>query len=105
MSLFFSCTVLNSVGKRQNAFLSSCVGYLATRSGRFEYSGSRGCGTGAGKFHTSARALALPNTWQPWFFILTRMIPPQESVFQFLPSAFFFSSSLHSSHPPSSFCS
>ena len=34
MSLFLSCTVLNSVGRRQKAFLSSCVGYLATRSGR-----------------------------------------------------------------------
>ena len=34
MSLFFSCTVLYSVGRRQKAFLSSCVGYLATRSGR-----------------------------------------------------------------------
>src|SRR4029077_11780746 len=38
---FFSCTDLYSVGSRQNAFLSSCVGYLATRSERGEYSGSR----------------------------------------------------------------
>src|SRR5258705_3733869 len=30
----FCCTVLSSVGRRQKAFLSSCVGYLATRSGR-----------------------------------------------------------------------
>src|SRR5947207_15359048 len=54
------CTVLNSVGRRQKAFLSSCVGYLATRSGRGEYSGSRCCGTPSGKFHTTARAFALP---------------------------------------------
>src|SRR5688572_837844 len=30
----FCCTVLKSVGIRQKAFLSSCVGYFATRSGR-----------------------------------------------------------------------
>src|SRR3984893_14629278 len=36
--MFSCCTVLNSVGSRQNAFLSSWVGYLATMSGRGEYS-------------------------------------------------------------------
>src|ERR1700716_1556652 len=30
----FCCTVLKSVGRRQNAFLSSWLGYFATRSGR-----------------------------------------------------------------------
>src|SRR5690606_18249908 len=33
-STFFCCKDLYSVGIRQNLFLSSCVGYLATRSGR-----------------------------------------------------------------------
>src|SRR6266699_2121368 len=55
------CTVLYSVGSRQKAFLSSCVGYFATMSGRGEYKGSRCCGMPSGKFHTMARALALPN--------------------------------------------
>src|SRR6266536_3941957 len=100
---FFSCTVLYSVGSRQNAFLSSCVGYLATRSGRGEYSGSRCCGIASGKFQTTARALALPNGWLPWFFMNTRIIPHEISVFQFLPSAAFFSSSVSSSHHPSFF--
>src|SRR5690242_5546672 len=36
MSLFLSCTLLYSVGRRQKVFLSSCVGYFATRSGRGE---------------------------------------------------------------------
>src|SRR5271169_3504706 len=62
---FFCCTDLYSVGSRQKTFLSSWVGYLATRSGRGEYSGSRCCGMASGKFHTIARALALPNGWQP----------------------------------------
>ena len=57
----------------------------------------------SGKFHTTARAFALPNGWQPWFFIATRMIPPDMSVFQFLPSAAFFSASVSSSHQPSFF--
>ncbi|MNY36288.1 hypothetical protein D3C86_1707650 [compost metagenome] len=95
------CTDLYSVGRRQNAILSSWVGYLATMSGRVEYSGSRCCGIGSGKFQTTARALALPNGWQPWFFMTTRWIPPERSVFQFLPSAAFFSASVRSSHQPS----
>src|SRR3990172_8312604 len=52
MFLFFSCTDLYTVGRRQNAFLSSCVGYLSTMSGRGEYSGSRCSGMASGKFHT-----------------------------------------------------
>src|SRR6266581_6662573 len=32
LAMLSCCTVLYSVGRRQNAFLSSCVGYLATRS-------------------------------------------------------------------------
>src|SRR5476649_2685685 len=32
-SLFLSCTDLKSVGSRQNAILSACVGYFSTRSG------------------------------------------------------------------------
>src|SRR5207248_6512488 len=96
------CTLLYSVGKRQNAFLSSCVGYFATRSGRGEYSGSRCSGTPSGKFHTTARAFALPHGWQPCF-IATRWMPPERSVFQFLPSAAFFSPSVRSSHQPSFF--
>src|SRR3954463_13057735 len=99
-STFLSCTDLYSVGMRQKAFLSSWVGYLATMSGRVPYSGSRCLGTGSGKFHTSARALALPNGSQPCF-IETRWMPPERSVFQFLPSACFFSSSESSSHQPS----
>ena len=51
--------VLYSVGRRQNAFLSSCVGYLATSSGRLLYSGSRCCGTGSGKFHTTRTRLGV----------------------------------------------
>ena len=39
------------------------------------------------------------------FFMVTRMMPPEVSVFQFLPSAFFFSSSVSSSHQPSFFSS
>src|SRR6267154_4851028 len=105
MSLFFSWIDLYSVGRRQNAFLSSWVGYLSTRSARMPYSGSRCCGMPSGKFHTIARALALPNGWQPWFFITTRWMPPARSVFQFLPSASFFSSSVSSSHQPSFFTS
>src|SRR6185503_4063849 len=34
MSLFFSCTDLKRVGRRQNAILSAWVGYFSTRSGR-----------------------------------------------------------------------
>ena len=102
---FFSCTVLNSVGKRQKAFLSSCVGYLATRSGRVPYSGSRCCGMLSGKFHTMARALPLPKGRQPWFFITTRMMAPVGSVFQFLPSALACSSGVSSPHQPSFFIS
>ena len=105
MSLFFSCTVLNSVGRRQKALRSSCVGYLATRSGRLLYKASRCTGMGSGKFHTTARARALPNGWQPWLFIATRMMAPVGSVFQFLPSALVFSSSVSSSHQPSFFSS
>src|SRR5438105_7221175 len=78
---FASWTDLYSVGKRQNAFLSSCVGYFATRSGRGEYSGSRCSGTPSGKFHTTARAFALPHGWQPCF-IATRWLPPERPVFQ-----------------------
>src|SRR6476646_6238384 len=99
---FASCTDLKSVGKRQNVFLSSCVGYLATRSGRGEYSGSRCWGIPSGKFHTMARALALPQKCAPCF-IVTRWMPPDRSVFQFLPSAAFFSASVNSSHQPSFF--
>src|SRR3984893_13093318 len=98
------CTVLKRVGRRQNAFLSSCVGYLATMSGRGEYKGSRCCGMLSGKFQTMARALALPKGWQP-SFIATRWMPPERSVFQFLPSAAFFSASVRSSHQPSFFSS
>src|SRR5476649_1802500 len=105
MSLFFSCTDLYSVGMRQNAFLSSWVGYFATMSGRGEYSGSRCSGTPSGKFHTTARALALPQKWQPCTFITTRWIPPERSVFQFLPSASVFSAAVKSSHQPSFFSS
>src|SRR4029079_5024776 len=47
---FFSWMLLYCVGKRQNAFLSSWVGYLATRSGRGEYKGSRECGMASGAF-------------------------------------------------------
>src|SRR5437764_7371154 len=103
-STFFCCTDLYSVGSRQNAFLSSWVGYLATRSGRGEYSGSRCCGMPSGKFQTIARAFALPKGWQPCFSV-TRWMPPERSVFQFLPSAAFFSSSVSSSHQPSFFMS
>ncbi len=39
--------------------------------------------------------------WQPWFFIVTRMMPPERSVFQFLPSASFCSSGVSSFHQPS----
>src|SRR5262250_2700717 len=92
-STFFCCTDLYSVGRRQNAFLSSWVGYLATRSGRGEYKGSLCCGIPSGKFHTTARALALPKGWQPCF-IATRWMPPEMSVDQLLPSASFFSASL-----------
>src|SRR5215472_1026111 len=103
-STFFCCTDLYSVGSRQNAFLSSCVGYLATKSGRGEYRGSRCCGIPSGKFQTTARALALPHGCTPCF-IVTRWIPPERSVFQFLPSAAFFSASVSSSHQPSFFIS
>src|SRR5437773_4302244 len=99
-STFFCWTLLYSVGNRQNAFLSSCVGYFATRSGRGEYNGSRCCGMPSGKFHTMARALALPQGCTPRF-IVTRCMPPDRSVFQFLPSAAFFSASVKSSHHPS----
>src|SRR5687767_10217364 len=98
------CTELNSVGRRQNTLTSSCVGYFSTRSGRGLNSGSRCCGTGSGKFHTTARALALPNGWQPCFSA-TRWMPPERSLAQVLPSASFFSSSLSSSHQPSFFSS
>src|SRR5690242_20043845 len=101
---FFCCTDLYRVGSRQNAFLSSWVGYFSTRSGRGEYSGSRCCGMPSGKFHTIARALALPQKWTPCN-IVTRWMPPDRSVFQFLPSAAFFSASVSSSHQPSFFIS
>src|SRR5713226_8447883 len=100
----FCCTDLNSVGRRQKTFTSSCVGYFSTRSGRGEYSGSRCCGIGSGKFHTTARALALPNGWQPCLSA-TRWMPPERSLAQVLPSASFFSSSESSSHHPSFFSS
>src|SRR5439155_3710605 len=96
------CTDLYSVGSRQNTFTSSWVGYFSTRSGRGEYSGSRCCGMPSGKFQTTARALALPNGWQPCF-IATRWMPPEVSFAQVLPSATFFSSSVSSSHQPSFF--
>src|SRR5467141_1250609 len=105
MFLFLSCTDLYSVGSRQKTFTSSWVGYLSTRSARMPYSGSRCCGMPSGKFHTIARALALPNGWQPWFFLTTRWMPPERSVAQLLPSASFFSSSVSSSHQPSFFTS
>src|SRR5450631_451156 len=95
------CTVLNSVGNRQKAILSAAAGYLATMSGRGEYSGSRWIGMPSGKFQTIARALALPNGWLPCSFMNTRIKPPERSVFQFLPSAAFFSASVSSSHQPS----
>src|SRR5882672_9857596 len=98
----FCCTDLNIVGRRQKTFTSSCVGYFSTRSGRGEYSGSRCCGIGSGKFHTTARAFALPKGWQPCF-IATRWMPPERSFAQVLPSASFFSSSESSSHQPSFF--
>src|SRR5688500_7368942 len=98
----FCCTDLKSTGMRQRFFWSSCVGHLATWSGLGEYSGSRCSGTPSGKFHTTARALALPNGEQPCF-IETRWMPPERSVFQFLPSASFFSSAVSSSHQPSFF--
>src|SRR4051795_4143755 len=101
-STFFCWTLLYSVGSRQKAFLSSCVGYFATRSGLGEYSGSRCCGTPSGKFQTTARAFALPHGCAPCF-IVTRWMPPDRSVFQFLPSASFFSASVSSSHHPSFF--
>src|SRR4051812_18076588 len=100
ISLFFCWIDLNSVGSRQKAFLSSCVGYFSTRSARGLKSGSRCSGTASGKFQTTARALALPQGWQPCF-IETRWIPPERSVFQFLPSASTFSASVRSSHQPS----
>src|SRR5438874_3486587 len=103
-SLFFCCTVLKSVGSRHSTLTSSCVGHLSMSSGLGVYSGSRCSGTPSGKFQTTARALALPNGWQPCF-IVTRWMPPERSVFQFLPSAAFFSSSVSSSHQPSFFMS
>ena len=33
-AMFLSCTVLNKVGRRQNAFLSAWVGYFSIKSGR-----------------------------------------------------------------------
>src|SRR3569833_3431928 len=78
VSMFFCCTVLYSVGRRQNAFLSSCVGYFAARSGRVTYSNSRCSGTGSGKFHTTAHTLALPKGWQPCF-IATHKKPPNKT--------------------------
>src|SRR5512134_1762833 len=98
----FCCTDLNIVGRRHSTFTSSWVGYFSTRSGRGLYSGSRCCGMPSGKFHTTARALALPNALQPCF-IATRWIPPERSWLQGLPSASFFSSSVSSSHQPSFF--
>src|SRR5450755_1129796 len=81
LEMLSCCTALKSVGRRQNAFLSSCVGYLATISGRGEYNGSRCCGMPSGKFQTMARAFALPKGWQPCF-IATRWMPPDRWVFQ-----------------------
>src|SRR6185369_10030634 len=101
----FCCTVLYSVGRRQNAFLSSWLGYFATRSGRGLYSGSRCCGTPSGKFHTTARARALPQKCTLWFTMHTRWMPPERSVFQFLPSAAACSSGVSSLHQPSFFMS
>src|SRR5688500_6331056 len=98
------CTDLKSVGSLQNTFTSSWVGYFSTRSGRGENNGSRCWGIGSGKFHTTARALALPKALQPCF-IATRMMPPEVSFAQVLPSASFFSSSVSSSHQPSFFSS
>ena len=73
-------------------------------SGRGLYSGSRCCGMPSGKFQTIARALALPNGWQPCFSA-TRWMPPERSFAQVLPSASFFSASVSSSHQPSFFSS
>src|SRR5437764_2134655 len=98
----FCCTALKRVGRRHNTFTSSCVGYFSTRSGGGEYSGSRCCGIGSGKFHTTARAFALPKGQQPCS-IATRWMPPERSFAQVLPSASFFSSSVSSSHQPSFF--
>src|SRR6266850_266369 len=103
-AIAFCCSLLNLVGRRHSTLTSSCVGHFATRSGFGEYSGSRCSGTPSGKFQTTARAFALPNGWQPCF-IVTRWMPPERSVFQFLPSASFFSSSVRSSHQPSFFSS
>src|SRR5580765_8855930 len=94
------CTDLKRVGSRQNTFTSSWVGYFSTRSGRGLKSASRCCGMASGKFHTTARALALPNGWQPCF-IATRWMPPEVSFAQVLPSAIGFSASVSSSHQPS----
>src|SRR3954465_12765648 len=98
------CTDLKRVGSRQNTFTSSWVGYFSTRSGRGLKSASRCCGMASGKFHTTARALALPKGMQPCF-IATRWMPPEVSFAQVLPSASFFSASLSSSHHPSFFSS
>src|SRR5678815_5641858 len=97
-----SCTDLNSVGRRHSTLTSSWVGYLATSSGFGLYSGSRCCGMASGQFHTTARALALPNGVQPCF-IATRWMPPERSFAQVLPSAAAFSCSVSSSHQPSFF--
>src|SRR6266513_2352966 len=103
-AIAFCCTVLNNVGSRHSVLTSSWVGHFATMSGLGEYSGSRCSGTPSGKFQTTARALALPKGEQPCF-IDTRWMPPERSVFQFLPSASFFSASVRSSHQPSFFSS
>jgi len=46
--------------------------------------------TGSGKFHTTQRALALPNGAQPCL-MATRWMPPERSVFQFVFSPAIFS--------------
>jgi hypothetical protein len=59
----------------------------------------RGIASGE-SLHHSPR-LGVANTWQPWFCIVTRMMPPELiPVFQFLPSAAAFSGPVSSSHQP-----
>src|SRR6267143_2028854 len=103
-SLYFCCTLLKSVGSRHSTLTSSCVGHLSISSAFGANSGSRCSGTPSGKFHTTARAFALPDGWQPCF-IATRWMPPEWSVFPFLPSASAFSSAVRSYHQPSFFSS
>jgi hypothetical protein len=75
MSLFWSCTTCTaSAGARSllvvvRRVLGDQVGHGRVQRLAVQRHGS-------GKFHTTARALALPNGWQPCTFIATRMMPP-----------------------------